>query len=76
MGLIELGHPVPSGEDAGVDVHADGSATIKAGTSAHGQGHATAYSQLVAGELGIPIESIEFIQSDTALVPRHVCRVL
>ncbi len=53
-----------------VEIHADGSATVKAGTSAHGQGHATAYSQLVAGELGIPIESIEFIQSDTALVPR------
>ena len=53
-----------------VAIHADGTATIKAGTSAHGQGHATAYSQLVAGELGIPIESIEFIQSDTALVPR------
>ncbi len=53
-----------------VEVHADGRATIKAGTSAHGQGHATAYSQLVSGELGIPIESIEFIQSDTALVPR------
>ncbi len=53
-----------------VEVHADGTATVKAGTSAHGQGHATAYSQLVSGELGIPIESIEFIQSDTALVPR------
>ena len=53
-----------------VAIHADGTATIKAGTSAHGQGHATAYSQLVSGELGIPIESIEFIQSDTALVPR------
>jgi aerobic carbon-monoxide dehydrogenase large subunit len=53
-----------------VEVHNDGTATVKAGTSAHGQGHATAYSQLVSGELGIPIESIEFIQSDTALVPR------
>jgi aerobic carbon-monoxide dehydrogenase large subunit len=53
-----------------VAIHADGTATIKAGTSAHGQGHATAYTQLVAGELGIPMESIEFIQSDTALVPR------
>ena len=51
-------------------MHADGSATVKAGTSAHGQGHATAYSQLVSGELGIPIEKIRFVQSDTALVPR------
>ncbi|MFI5054493.1 MAG: xanthine dehydrogenase family protein molybdopterin-binding subunit, partial [Acidimicrobiia bacterium] len=53
-----------------VEIHADGTATVKAGTSAHGQGHATAYSQLVSGQLGIPIESIEFVQSDTARVPR------
>jgi carbon-monoxide dehydrogenase large subunit len=53
-----------------VEVHPDGSATVKAGTSAHGQGHATAYSQLVSGELGIPIEQIRFVQSDTALIPR------
>jgi aerobic carbon-monoxide dehydrogenase large subunit len=57
-------------EYAEVEVHPDGSATVKAGTSAHGQGHATAYSQLVSGELGIPIEQIRFVQSDTALVPR------
>jgi carbon-monoxide dehydrogenase large subunit len=53
-----------------VEVHVDGTATVKAGTSAHGQGHATAYSQLVSGELGIPMESIRFVQSDTALIPR------
>jgi carbon-monoxide dehydrogenase large subunit len=53
-----------------VEVHVDGTATVKAGTSAHGQGHGTAYSQLVAGELGIPIDRIRFVQSDTALVAR------
>jgi carbon-monoxide dehydrogenase large subunit len=53
-----------------VEVHPDGSATVKVGTSAHGQGHATAYSQLVSGELGIPIERIRIVQSDTALIPR------
>jgi carbon-monoxide dehydrogenase large subunit len=61
----------PFGTEFGeVTVHEDGSATIKAGTSAHGQGHATTFSQLVAGRLGIPIEKITYIQSDTALVPR------
>ena len=60
----------PASEYSEVVIHADGTATVKAGTSAHGQGHATAYSQIVAGELGIPIESIRFVQSDTALVPR------
>jgi carbon-monoxide dehydrogenase large subunit len=58
------------GDYGAVEVHPDGTVTVKAGTSAHGQGHATAYSQIVAGELGIPIEHITFVQSDTSLVPR------
>jgi carbon-monoxide dehydrogenase large subunit len=53
-----------------VEVHPDGTASIRVGTSAHGQGHATAFSMIVADRLGIPLESIRFIQSDTALVPR------
>jgi carbon-monoxide dehydrogenase large subunit len=59
-----------SSEYAEIEVHPDGSATVKAGTSAHGQGHATAYTQLVSGELGIPIDRIAFVQSDTAVIPR------
>jgi aerobic carbon-monoxide dehydrogenase large subunit len=58
------------GEYSALEVHTDGTATLKAGTSSHGQGHATTYSQIVAGELGIPIENIRFVQSDTALVAR------
>jgi carbon-monoxide dehydrogenase large subunit len=57
-------------EYGSVTVHADGSATISAGTSAHGQGHATAFAMLVNDRLGIPIERIRFVQSDTATVPR------
>ena len=57
-------------EYSALEVHPDGTATLKAGTSAHGQGHATAYSQIVASELGIPMENIRFVQSDTALVAR------
>jgi carbon-monoxide dehydrogenase large subunit len=57
-------------EFASVEVHGDGTATVKAGTSAHGQGHATAYSMLVADALGIPMSDIRFVQSDTASVLR------
>ena len=57
-------------EFASVEVHGDGSATVKAGTSAHGQGHATAYSMIVADRLGIAMEDIRFVQSDTAAVLR------
>jgi carbon-monoxide dehydrogenase large subunit len=57
-------------EYGSVTVHADGSATISAGTSAHGQGHATAFAMLASDRLGIPFEKIRFVQSDTAVVPR------
>ncbi len=57
-------------EYASVEVDDDGTATVKAGTSAHGQGHATAFSMLVADRLHIPMERIRYIQSDTAQVPR------
>ncbi|MDQ0378878.1 xanthine dehydrogenase family protein molybdopterin-binding subunit [Amycolatopsis thermophila] len=59
-----------SGEFASVEVRADGTAAIKVGTSGHGQGHATSFSMLVADALEIPLESVEFVQSDTAAVPR------
>jgi carbon-monoxide dehydrogenase large subunit len=58
------------GEFSEIEIHDDGSATLKAGTSAHGQGHATAYSAIVSDKLGIPLERIRFVQSDTALVAR------
>lgn len=58
------------GEEHGhVEVHDDGSATVRAGTSAHGQGHATAFSMIVSDRLGIPLERIRYEQSDTAVVP-------
>ena len=50
-------------------VHDDGSATIRAGTSAHGQGHATAFSMIASDRLGIAIDRITYEQADTALVP-------
>ncbi|HET9771352.1 MAG TPA: molybdopterin cofactor-binding domain-containing protein, partial [Acidimicrobiia bacterium] len=52
-----------------VDVRSDGTVTVKAGTSAHGQGHATAFAMLVADRLGVPLDSVRFVQSDTAEVP-------
>ena len=36
------------------EVHEDGKVTVTAGTSSHGQGHETAYAQIVAGTLGHP----------------------
>jgi len=46
-----------------------GSVTIVAGTHSHGQGHATVFAQLVSDWLGLPFESIQYLQGDTAQVP-------
>jgi carbon-monoxide dehydrogenase large subunit len=55
-------------EFGSVQIHPDGSATVMSGTSAHGQGHATSFSMIVADRLGIPLDQITYQQSDTALV--------
>jgi carbon-monoxide dehydrogenase large subunit len=56
-------------EFGSVTVNPDGSATIRVGTSAHGQGHATSFAMIVADRLQIPLEQVNFIDSDTAEVP-------
>ncbi len=56
-------------ESAAVRVHPTGSVTVLTGSHAHGQGHETTFSQLVADGLGIPIESIEIVHGDTAKIP-------
>ena len=57
-------------EFGAVAVHEDGSVTATVGTSAHGQGHETAFAMIVAELLGVPMESVRVVQSDTAVVPR------
>lgn len=67
---VEVTAPGGGSEFGSVKVHPDGSATVSAGTSAHGQGHATAFAMLASDKLGIPLENITYVQSDTAAVPR------
>ena len=55
-------------EYGSVHVHENGTATVMAGTSAHGQGHATSFAMIVSDRLGIPMDQITYVQSDTALV--------
>jgi carbon-monoxide dehydrogenase large subunit len=61
-----------AGETAKVEVHDDGTATVYTGSSAHGQGHHTAYAMIVQSELGIPMDKIEVIHGDTDLIPEGV----
>jgi carbon-monoxide dehydrogenase large subunit len=46
----------------------EGNVAIVAGTHSHGQGHETAFAQLVSEFLGIPFESIRYLQGDTEKV--------
>jgi aerobic carbon-monoxide dehydrogenase large subunit len=67
MGEGEGGGP---SENATVEVHPDGSATILTGTSPHGQGHQTAWAMVASEELGIPVEKITLKWGDTDLIPQ------
>ena len=59
-----------SKEFASVQAHADGTVTVLAGTSAHGQGHETAFAQLASGVLGVPFDLVRVVHSDTGIVRR------
>ena len=52
------------------EINDDGSATIKVGTSSHGQGHDTAFSMLVNDVLGIPMDQVNHVDADTETVAR------
>jgi len=53
-------------ESAQVRVTPTGSVIVYTGTHAHGQGHETTFSQIVADQLGVPYESVELRHGDTA----------
>ncbi|MDQ0317147.1 xanthine dehydrogenase family protein molybdopterin-binding subunit [Amorphus orientalis] len=55
----------PGGETATVELGDDGIVTLLIGTQSNGQGHATAYSQVIADRLGIDFDQIKVIQGDT-----------
>ena len=62
VGLLE--------EHGSVTVEPDGTITARVGTASHGQGHATAFTQIITEVLGVPAERVRVIHSDTAEVPR------
>jgi carbon-monoxide dehydrogenase large subunit len=56
-------------ESGQVRVHPSGAVTVYTGSHSHGQGHETTFAQLVADELGIPMEQVEIVHGDTAQIP-------
>ena len=68
---VEVTAPLGLDEEWGsAQAHPDGTFTVMAGTSAHGQGHETAYAQLASALLGVDMDKVKVVQSDTALVRR------
>jgi len=56
-------------ETAEVRVHPTGSITVFTGTHSHGQGHETTFAQVVADQLGVPIELVDVVHGDTGKIP-------
>ncbi len=56
-------------DSARLEIAADGTATIFAGTQVHGQGHETTYAQVVSDLLGVPFENISLARGDSDELP-------
>ena len=52
-------------ETAMIRFEDDGIVSLAVGTQSSGQGHSTAYAQVLAERLGVPFENIRIIQGDT-----------
>jgi carbon-monoxide dehydrogenase large subunit len=68
--LGQLNYGAGGWEAASVRMLATGKVEVITGASAHGQGHETAFSQIVADRLGVPFEDVEVLHGDTQVVPR------
>jgi CO/xanthine dehydrogenase Mo-binding subunit len=55
--------------DSWVAIAANGNVTVYTGKCELGQGLYTAQAQLIAEELGVPLDQVKLIQCDTALTP-------
>ncbi len=64
-----IGISAPGWEHSTVRMHPTGTVTVITGSSPHGQGHATTWSQIVATELGVPYENVEVLHGDTGFQP-------
>ncbi len=68
---VEVTAPGNLGSEYGsVEVLDDGSVVARVGTSPHGQGHITTYSMIIAEALGVSMDKVTILHSDTDLVPR------
>ena len=69
---VSLGAAVGLFESGAIRVHPTGKVVVLTGSHSHGQGHETTFAQIVADEMGVPIEDIEVVHGDTERTPYGV----
>ncbi|MGD9765390.1 MAG: xanthine dehydrogenase family protein molybdopterin-binding subunit [Candidatus Binatia bacterium] len=65
----EIGVPISSYEAAHLRMDPGGHVVAAVGTHSHGQGQETTFAQVVADELGVPLEDVSVIFGDTSKTP-------
>jgi carbon-monoxide dehydrogenase large subunit len=65
--FMETARGAPN-EGAEIRFDDDGKVALLVGTQSNGMGHETAFAQIAADLLGLPIETFRYVQADTALV--------
>ncbi|MGD9528435.1 xanthine dehydrogenase family protein molybdopterin-binding subunit [Pseudonocardia sp.] len=68
--LGALGAGAGGWEYAAIRMLPTGAVEVVTGSSAHGQGHETAWAQIASDQLGIPFENIEVLHGDTQVAPK------
>jgi carbon-monoxide dehydrogenase large subunit len=68
--LGSLSYGAGGWETASIRMLPTGKVEVVTGSSAHGQGHETAWSQIVADQLGVPFEDIRVLHGDTQVSPK------
>lgn len=68
--LGALGAGAGGWEHAAIRMLPTGKVEVVTGSSSHGQGHETAWSQITADQLGVPFEDIEVLHGDTQVSPK------
>lgn len=69
IGAVGEGWGAAMWESANIKVHLTGKTVVTMGTQPQGQGHETTYAQVVATELGIPMDDVIVQHSDTQGTP-------
>ncbi len=68
--LGSLSYGAGGWEAASIRMLPTGKVEVVTGTTPHGQGHETAWSQIAADALGVPYEDVEVLHGDTAVAPK------